>query len=338
MNINLFRQPPRAVIAAGLCVLLGACATAGLSPVDRDELSAEAELQRRYALEEKITERRRLDAVTHRVMEAAVPFCGDRTAAYYGLTVATRDSFGPAMAQSAADLYGLDEHARILSVTPGSPAARAGMRPGDIVEAVNGAPVAAGGNEVRSVSRALAKAGMAGADFRLGGSSPRRVTVTPKRVCNYPVRIVEQDSVNAYADGKRITLTRGMLWFARQDIELALVISHELAHNVMGHAGLLNFTGKKKREADADYVGLYFLARGGFEIERAPYFWRRIAAAFPQTIESSAGHPVMPYRFVALRKAAEEIRAKQAAGLPLIPRALDSLAEAAGSEPAPPET
>ncbi len=338
MKINLFRQPPRAVIAAGLCALLGACATAGLAPVDQSELTAETELQRRYALEENISQRRRLDAVTHRVMEAAVPFCGARTAAYYGLTVATRNSFGPAMAQPAADLYGLDERARILSVTPGSPAARAGMRPGDIVEAVNGAPVATGGNEVQSVRRALAKAGMAGADFRLGGANPRRVTVTPKRVCNYPVRIVEQDGVNAYADGKQITLTRGMFWFAQQDIELALVISHELAHNVMGHAALLNFTDKKKREADADYVGLYFLARGGYEIERAPHFWRRIAAAFPRTIESSAGHPVMPYRFVALRKATEEIRAKQAAGLPLIPRPLDSLAEAAGGEPAPPET
>ena len=34
---------------------------------------------------------------------------------------------------------------------------------------------------------------------------------------------------------KRIIITKGMMRFAQQDQELALVVAHELGHNLMGH-------------------------------------------------------------------------------------------------------
>ena len=311
----------RAGFAAGLAAWLGACASGAPTAIDQAELMREAAIQKRLALEDQVDARDRLQAITFRLTQAAAPFCAKRIAVNYGLTVATDRSFGKDMTKAASDAFGLDDRARVLSVIPGSPADRAGLLRGDIVAAVNGVPVAPGRDTEKAVVRALETAGARGVTLRIAGANPRRVAITPARVCNSPVRVVDQAKVNAYADGKRISVTRGMLWFAREETELAMVLAHELAHNVMGHAGSLSgaFSDKKGLEAEADHVGLYILARAGYDIDRAAHFWRRLAAAFPRLIETSKNHPVMPYRFVALRKTTAEIREKQAAGLPLIP-------------------
>jgi len=45
-------------------------------------------------------------------------------------------------------------------------------------------------------------------------------------------------------------------------------------------------------EAEADYVGLYHAARAGYDIENAPYIWRRFAASDPRGIDAVGGsHP-----------------------------------------------
>ena len=133
------------------------------------------------------------------------------------------------------------------------------------------------------MSKAVEKAGLGGLNLNIGGANPRSVRVDPAVACDYSIEVLNSDKVNAYADGNKLRITKGMMWFAQDDAELAMVLSHELAHNIMGHAGTFAsvFYDKKSREADADYVGLYIMARGGFEIEKAPNFWRRLAAAFP---------------------------------------------------------
>jgi predicted Zn-dependent protease len=79
-------------------------------------------------------------------------------------------------------------------------------------------------------------------------------------------------------------------------------------------------------EAEADTVGLYMMARAGFDIESAPEFWRRIAASYPESIKDSlsALHPPSPYRSVLLKKTIAEIEEKQAAGEALVPDQLQA--------------
>ena len=55
-------------------------------------------------------------------------------------------------------------------------------------------------------------------------------------------------------------------------------------------------------------------------------------------IESSSSHPLMPARFLAIRKTTEEIRAKEAKGLPLVPRHVDNLAAINRPRPKRPES
>lgn len=327
----------RGALAGAALMALGACTAGGSNGLSQAELSQEAAFQRKLALEDQVGERRRIEQVAFRVMTAAADFCADKQGAAYGFTVANRYSFGDSMADAASEVYGLDDSAKILSIAKGSPAELAGLKEGDVITRVNGKPVKPGRNAVDTVSTAVAAAGLGGLSLNIGGADPRNVKVAPVAACNYPVEVLNSDSVNAYADGGRIRITKGMLWFSQDEADLAMVLSHELAHNIMGHAGTFGsiFQDKKGREADADYVGLYIMARGGFEIEKASDFWRRMAAAFPQMIEASSSHPLMPARFVAIRKTTEEIRQREARGLPLVPQRVENLALAPAAKGQP---
>lgn len=162
--------------------------------------------------------------------------------------------------------------------------------------------------------------------------------------------------VNAYADGERIVVTPGMMNFATTDEELALVLSHEYAHNVMSHVasqqvntmagtivglaldvaaasqgldtgggfqniggnvGLLSYSAAFEREAD--YVGLYIMQHSGYNTQRAVDFWRRMAGLNPSSITEAGTHPTTPERFVAMKKTMAEIQYKKDNKLVLLP-------------------
>lgn len=162
--------------------------------------------------------------------------------------------------------------------------------------------------------------------------------------------------INAYASGDEIIIARGMMRFIENDDELAGVMGHEYAHNVMGHIdasldnqvtgnmiGLVldSVTGNyaafdsvnasregavigalsysESFEAEADYVGLYVLARAGYDITRMPNFWRRMSVENPDGVYNGGTHPTHPERFVALQKTVAEIEEKRRNKEPLIP-------------------
>ena len=78
-------------------------------------------------------------------------------------------------------------------------------------------------------------------------------------------------------------------------------------------------------EREADYVAMYLLARAELDTSRAAMFWRRMAVEHTGSIENDhrSTHPSTPERFVRLDSAHDEIEAKRAAGLPLIPNEQD---------------
>ena len=163
--------------------------------------------------------------------------------------------------------------------------------------------------------------------------------------------LVPEDSINAKSDGKNIIFTNGLVRFCENNDELAFVISHEIAHNVLGHiskkkgnvaigtvfdvllaVGLGVNTGgafgkmggaaySKGFEFEADYAGLYIAARAGIDVSSASNFWRRMAAEHPKSTEKNFGasHPSHPERFIAMDNTVKEIKEKQKIGKPLIP-------------------
>ena len=187
--------------------------------------------------------------------------------------------------------------------------------------------------------------------------------LVPDIVCEYPVVLVESDAINAYADGSAAYLTNGMIRFTENDEELQVVIAHELAHNLEGHltdrqqnmavggllglaadillaratgvntGGVLTAAGlsagaqaySQDFEREADYVGMYLLARAGVDTAEAARFWRRMAVEHTGSIKNDhrSTHPSTPERFVRLDATHEEITAKLAEGLPLFPNRKD---------------
>lgn len=175
-------------------------------------------------------------------------------------------------------------------------------------------------------------------------------------VCGYTFNAVKNDMLNAWADGQAIYVTSAMLRFAADDDELAVVLAHEISHNAMRHidaqktnAGLgalfgaildvaaatqgVNTAGQFTKdmadaasksfsqdfEREADYVGMYLLARAGRPFASAADFWRRMGQESPGSIKFASSHPTTAERYVRLEYATTEIQAKQAAGSPLLP-------------------
>ena len=337
-----------AALLTGLAALvLGGCGSVTTpQPIDAAAVQAEAALQRELALERLVSDRLRLGRLAYRVAHAAAPLCGERVTHEYGVMLANRRVFGEAFSAAAAKLYGVDQRNRVLSVVPGSPAERAGLVARHHVIKANGKTLPPSKAMPKTFERFLDEGKGAPAIFTLAGG--RAVFFAGVEVCDFTFDIIDKDIVNAFADGTKVILTRGMMRFAQCDEELALVVAHETAHNIMGHIGkkfgkvligsVLDIlfaaaTGVQTRafsdaaalvfskefEAEADYVGLYIMARARLPIDAAPRFWRRMGASFPKAISHATTHPSSPHRFVALANAVKEIEAKQAAGAALLP-------------------
>jgi Zn-dependent protease with chaperone function len=173
--------------------------------------------------------------------------------------------------------------------------------------------------------------------------------------CNYPWRLVNKQGVNAFADGKAIYVHLQLLDVASTDDELALVIAHELGHNVMKHVqkkagnmvlgtllGALVSAATKvdvtrsaqsiggqifsqEFEAEADYVGTYFAALAGYDYRNAAAVMRKMGAINPAMISHGSSHPPTARRFVAIQAAADEIAAKLARREPLVPNGVSEV-------------
>lgn len=185
---------------------------------------------------------------------------------------------------------------------------------------------------------------------------PQTLDVPLDTACAFGFVAQKDDALNAYADGKAIYITTAMMRFAASDDELSVVVAHEIAHNAMRHidakernsgfgallgavldvaaaangvntggdfssmgaqAGATAFSQDFEREAD--YVGMYILARSGRPTAGAAEFWRRMAQESPGSIKYASTHPTTAERFIRLEQAAVEIEAKRTSGDVLMP-------------------
>lgn len=179
----------------------------------------------------------------------------------------------------------------------------------------------------------------------------------PQADCNMHIELSQSGKgVNAHADGEKIVIYPAMIDFAKSDTHLAFVLAHEYTHHFMRHvqaakqnvmggtllgtavdllaasqgvstngqfgqfgaqAGLLTYSPAFEHEAD--YIGLYILARAGYNVTEAPQFWREMSRNNPDGIYNRTTHPTTPERFVSMEKTIAEINDKKSRGLPLLP-------------------
>ncbi len=298
------------------------------------------------------TAQQRLDRVTAPLLVKNAELCKTHSRKLLGFSAKNRYSYSAELADAVQAAFGFDERLQVTSVLGGSGAERAGVRSGDILVAAENTPVPAGPDAERQAAAVLGPLVRDRNQVRLtvlrdGAQTSMAVPLT--RSCAFGVYFGNADLVNAYADGRRIVVTRGMLAHAASDQELGYVIAREMAHNILGHAAsqrmnatmtgiidnllrvapdLETMTGRAgikpydaAIDAQADRLGLYLAARAGYDIDAAPAFWQKLATQYPAQVANgyTAIHPDTAARLDALRKAASEIRTRQARGLPLTP-------------------
>ena len=367
-----------------LCTALAACApTTQRVRVDSVAAEAEARKQREVAVQAYLDDQKRLMRVSYPLQTRGADLCGEDIRYTTGMALANSSTLlGEPFKETAETSYRLTDQVQAVYVVPGSAADKGGVRAGDtLLQVGQWSITGAGPDAVKETLNQIQKQTQNGQPVRVDllrpaqGKNPlpqkMSLLIVPDRACSYPIVLGNGDEVNAYADGKQVIVQRGMLRFATNDTELALVVSHESAHNSMSHIrskmtnyalgsildiaaqvllkvptqGLFGNVGanaySKEFEAEADYVGLYIMARAGGDIDNAPQFWRRMAALSPAAIQSShmSTHPATPERFVALEETVKEIKAKRAAGKPLEPNlknAPDLPAEKGAADPKKP--
>lgn len=306
------------------------------------------------ALRELVLLQDRLYRVAAPLLVKNTDLCGSNARNLLGFIAKNKYSFSAEMSQAAQALYGFDERLRVTGVLAESGASRAGMRVGDIIDSVEGRSMPQGPNAERQAASVLgpvvSAAGPRGVKLALlRGSAQVAVTVPLTRACAYSVELGNSDNVNAYNDGRRILLTRGMLNFARSDEELAYVLAREMSHNALQHTSKQGMTGtvsdiidnlvrirpdltsmsgsagvrpsSREFDAAADVMALYMLARANYDYVNAQRFWERMAAEVPVGVQNGYTnlHPATAYRIEAMEKALPEVKRKQRSKMPLLP-------------------
>jgi membrane-associated protease RseP (regulator of RpoE activity) len=318
---------------------------------DDGAVANEARKQRELAVKNYYSQYERLQTVAWPVLKNNVDLCEDNITQSTGMFAENIYHFKDAdMQQAARDARQMDTNVRVTLVTPQSPAEQAGIVKGDIIKKVNGKVIPAT-KEAPKIMASIIKDNAEKTSWELEiehEGQTKNLTLNTVSVCNYGVQLQEADIVNAFADGSNIILTQGMMRFTENDKELGLVVGHEIAHNIMEHMSAKttnyilgtildvvaaaygvdtqNSFGKMSAsaysqdfEAEADYVGMYLIAKSGYELEGSADFWRRMASIHPGSINTNhtASHPATPERFVAIENSIDEINQKIANNEPL---------------------
>ena len=309
--------------AALICLLFASCATVStrLPEIDAANLKSRQIAQEKAAFETRQKKLDRLVRVATPILEANADIC-PKTRPSLGVMTHRLKSYDKALREGAQRELGAKDDHSIFYVTPGSAADTAGLKAGDEL-LYEDTPV--------SVSHK----GLLAHVFETGLISIKRgeeildKVISVKQACAYNLRLRSSSVINAYADGRNITFTTGMIDFVKSDEELAMIVGHEMAHNTKGHIRKIVtnvvLTGYSKRytrpfESEADYVGLYYMARAGYNIDGVEDFWDRLSKiGNPKYIAKHYTHPSYPSRALFIEATRDEIRAKQASDLPLLP-------------------
>lgn len=341
------------------CGLLSACITPTTQQPELDEalVKREQKLQQTIALDALVAEYRRVFDHGYPLLFAAESLCKEQqNRREIGWLLTNIDALPETMKTVGAEKYGWGDALSVVHIVANSPAAQAGIQPGDQLININSQAVPQGKDALEKFEKQYIKVAESLNEQNptlnvtlKRGEQTLTLTVTPQPACAFRLLVFNSDSVNAFADGKNLAITRGMLRFA-DDLGLKTVLAHEIAHNIMHHSdarsrnGLLGFfvdlfalfhgintrggfqgagtyAYSKAFESEADYVSLYVLALAQQPLENVPHFWRKMAAIHPGNIEQNhaATHPTTAQRFLALEQAVQEVRQKQRNQQPLIP-------------------
>ncbi|MFY0676557.1 MAG: M48 family metalloprotease [Neptuniibacter sp.] len=316
------------------------CSTPSVKNQTSQQLTlSEIEYQQELQVQRLIEYQERVESIGIPLLKAALPFCPDHHGPYLGFRVDNISAWPQDKQDIAERVLRLDEAVQISYVLSGSPADQAGLKRNDIVVKVNNKSTIAGIGAITDFQQLIEASGTKTLSLEVYRDDQLLpINIEPETICSYPLFVLMHNSINAFADGKNLYITTGLMRFANNDNEIALVLGHEIAHNAMKHneakennrsaAGILDiliaaygvntqglFSSLGSRafskgfEREADYVGLYIAARAGVKLNGLHNFWRRMAAESSGANEDSIfrTHPISAERTIAIKTSTDEI-------------------------------
>lgn len=94
---------------------------------------------------------------------------------------------------------------------------------------------------------------------------------------------LNNNEVNAYTDGKKVVLFKGILDISDNEDEIALVEGHELSHWLLHHK-MSNW----KNEYAADSLGAKMMTKAGYDICKGKQLFKKFPAGSDKTHPSPA--------------------------------------------------
>lgn len=183
---------------------------------------------------------------------------------------------------AAQQVYGTHGEAPfVAAVAPGSPGDRAGLARGTEIAAIEGQPIPTLGPEptIRIDAAIVMIAALEpAAPFAVTDTANRTYRLDAAPGCASAFRI-EREGVQAAANGKLVRLRLSLAQSITDDAELAAVVAHELAHNILRHPARLaddrSIDGIRATELEADRLSVWLLADAGYDPFAAVRFWQR---------------------------------------------------------------
>lgn len=215
----------------------------------------------------------RLLSLGWRLARANAEFCLARRASIGLMLTDIHDFKRPRDAQAALRIAG---NVAIAASAAGSPAAAAGLRPGEELRAVNGAAATAKAQAYDRIESALAASGAVTLAIAAAGSAPRSMTIQGEPACPARFELLMGSTV-VKTDGVTVQTSVDVLAEHASDDEAATMVAHELAHNALAHvarlkAGTRNYVTVRRTEREADRLAIWLMANAGFDPAAGPRF------------------------------------------------------------------
>ena len=204
--------------------------------------------------------------------------------------------------------YGLDDRLRVVHVLPGSPAAKAGLRAGDVIEGIGHHAIPLGRAASAAVDRVVDGEVVVGVaqTFHVRRREQRlALAIAPRMQCDVNLVVTDSDRINAFNDGRTIYVTHGLLRYFADDRALTAVAAHLIGHGLLEHrAGQDEGAGSNVLQGRLESLRMAFL--GNEEIDqrkRAGTLPGALAYTTEQEIEATVWRssfwpgPAIPSRY-----------------------------------------
>jgi beta-barrel assembly-enhancing protease len=234
----------------------------------------------------------RVARIAYAIAIGAAPLCA-RKVPVIGATLHHLTDYPRSRRNDIDGLFGMRAGPGVAAVVRDGPAYRAGLRPGDAIVAVDNHPLqpaVAANAGARAADRdagyvveqrlaallTTANGGDVPITYLRGGQR-RSARIAPVFGCAAAIYVNSSGGANAFANGRYVVMSEKLVGLAPDDDTLAAWVSHELAHNLLGHAAQRAANRAirvRAQELQADAYSIRLMRAGGFDPRAAPRAWR----------------------------------------------------------------